>query len=63
MFIEITTTKNERRIVNTDKILYCYEYKERITFEMEDGTPIDTVHTRPEIERVFLNYGMVFAIL
>ena len=54
MFVEFRTKLGDRRIVNVDRILFCYEYRGGLRIELDDGTPLDVKTTREEFERAIL---------
>ena len=62
MLIEIKKKNGDLVIVNSSKILLCYEYRGKITIELEDGTPIDTAYTLDELRDIFHSFGEAFAI-
>lgn len=60
MFIEITKSKGDRVIVNLARILFCYEYRGKMTIELDDGTPIETVYGRDELIALFHRSGVAY---
>ncbi|MCD7728695.1 MAG: hypothetical protein LUI60_02120 [Clostridia bacterium] len=54
MFIQLTTSKGEKFLLNTEKVLFFSETKKGCSVVIEDGTLIDLEETYDEVFSQFV---------
>ena len=63
MFIEVPTNKKDY-VINLDKVLFFYSYKENVTrFELEDGTLLDVQANYDDVTYALYNADANFLLV